>query len=784
MHIIDPNRLLPNLFLFMPMWEMTLKKCKNHRSLLLHSEKVEGVNEIKIKSKNMKVFNLWYKHIGEAKETMLLNVKIRFANHALRLNKDGAFIFAKYQMNNDSVKIIVNEKVIIDIPRYPESWAAPNLNDLEKVHLYRGEHMVATIKCKNPLQALKVVVEMNVLPEDLETQPTIEVDKIVVPELDDSMFDNTSGSSTFSSNVNMMAVDSESEDESGKKKKNKGQEGTIPLKETSNKKKKKKKVNPQDTYSFANQMREKMEKINELPRNEKKPDPQELIKQITSQFKFNVEPGKAPQINIPDNYNVPESSSSSSHSEEEDIPILNPIENSNLSDENDLNNHTIENDQNIANKQSNKPRKFKISKDDPFASSLFRESIAMNYEEPININSVYNTQKVFEDFSEDIKEKLTDADIKPINEDKNQFKLIFDKLDSLSPDELPEFATGVFLNGRVYGLQEHVKKLLDVDFGILRIKEIINNAHITNKLGFYNFFFQIYKESLAEIFFKGLLYNPDFRMLCYFSDAILREDKSCELLANSAKQVTKLIKKPSIPYKLTVSPYIMLRNAIPEFERNMTMYWISTPNETSRPTPFTIIIGSIITLLSKTLSDKDCRYIIYHNQIEILWNKILKLESSFNQDIEKYFTFKNKMHRSNKLVYFLVNLLVKNKISDFLITFMNESNPSEEVKQEFILCLSQILRLSKSFTKNCLKDANIYKQTTSDLGKLFNRDPINPKKQNNKKQTALEKIVDQAKEKVQEVATVVNDTAQSTVENATNAINEKALGVMQQMNVG
>lgn len=686
-HITDPNKLLPNLFLFLPMWEITPKKSKNHRTLILRSEKVEDVNEIKIKTKNIKLLNMLSKQFLVGKEC-LINQQLRYANHSVRLNKDGAFVPAKYQMANDYVKVIVGDKVIVDLPRYPDSWAGPNLNDYEKVHFYRGDHMTATLKCKDMLQAMKIIVEMNMIPDDLETIPNIftKNDDVLVPEVDESAFDNTSGSILDSSN--QISEDNRTEDEDeeeedeaedgqGKKKKKKSKNEEIPLKE----KKKKKRKGVEAMADFSVRMEEKLEKV-QIPSNDNKiHERKEYIEQKVSQFQLKVPVGTSPPITVPEK---------------------GPNDNDILPWE--------------------MPRS-------AITNSLFMNQIKIDFEDLPDLKTEYNVSQVLHM----IKEKNQKAinlcpSIKPIDKDIVPYDEAFADIQKLAPEKLPEFVTGVFLHGRIKSYKELAHSLTNISFSCKRIREIFQSTRVTTKKTFYRFFFQLFKEGLTGTFFRSLVRFPYFRLINYYPDSLMRIDDTLTLLTQLEVKLPPKEKpksKPKIPFKMSIYPHIILANEIPKFQQNQTEIWIDEENKSGVPTSFSMIIAACITLMAMTYSDRDPKLIVYQGQLKKLWKTFKhhskNLGPSFEPVIENL--KRQRAHQVSKVVELLIHALVENKMIEFLINFMKCNCHKNEVMQHLILCVHQLERLNDNFPKDCLKRRSIIKQTVEDLTKVFERDP-------------------------------------------------------------
>lgn len=691
-HITDPNKLLPNLFLFLPMWEITPKKSKNHRTLILRSEKVEDINEIKIKTKNIKLLNMLSKQFLVGKEC-LINQKLRFANHSIRLNKDGAFVPAKYQMSNDYVKVIVGDKVAIDLPRYPDSWAGPNINDYEKVHFYRGDHMTATIKCKDMLQAMKIIVEMNMIPDDLETIPDIFTGKkedLLVPEIDESAFDNTSGSSIASSaqlseaSAGTDDEDEEEEDEAEdghkKKKKKSKNEKEIPLE----KKKKKKRKGVEAMADFSVRMEEKMDKLKELPRNEKRAGRAECIEKIVSQFTLKVPTGTAPPVTVPEK---------------------GPNDNDILPWE--------------------MPRS-------PITSSLFNNQIQTNFPKDITLKDKYNVSQVFQSLTTSNKEAINSLQsVRPNDKDVVPYDEAFENLDKMQPNELPEFVTGVFLHGRTRSYIDLAHSISNINFSCKRIREIFQSTHVKTKKTYYRFFFQLFKEGLAGTFFRSLIRFPYFRLINYYPDSLMRCDDTIETLSKLNVKLpgnTKLKSKPKIPFKLDIYPHIILAHEIPRFQQNQTEIWIDEENQMG-PTPMSMIIAACIALMALTYNDREPKIIIYKGQFKKLWKTFKQHSKNLGSVEPEIEALKLKRaHQDTKVVELLLHALVENKLIEFLINFMKCKNCKNDVTQHLILCVSQLEKLSNNFVKDCLKRKSIVKETKNDLIKVFARDPLKKKK--------------------------------------------------------
>lgn len=712
LYMQDPNRLLPNLALFLPMWDINPKKSKNHRTLIFTSDQVEEVHEIKLKTKNIPVFTKWSKQLSNNRE-MLSQYKLRWANHPVRINKDGAFIPAKYQMDNETVKIIAGDKIILDLPRYPESWAGPNLNDLEKIHFYRKDHMVATLKCKDQIQAMKIIIEMNLVQDDLKTVPDIFLngglaDKEEIPTINEQDIELASADQSSQSSFSEETLE-----DSGKTPKQK------------RKSKKKTKHNGTLNLNFAGLMKEKFEKLH-LPKNQKQATEKDSIEKIISEFKWPIPAGTAPQIEIPQN------TDGIFGNEEELLQMEQKAQ-------------------------------------DPINRSLYQKEVQINFPEKLTVQAPYNLSECCQQLITDdtIKQDLIDYGYTMDNTDVDRYEEVFKQLDQMKPKEYPEFVTGIFLQGRQKTYSQLANNLMSMNFSCRRIRDILSHYRIAKKKHFYQFFHQLIRENLCGIFFESLTRFPYFVIINYFSDAYMRVPQTLSRLAEKFKNDLQFNEKPdktpNIPFKLDIFPHILLINSVPIFERNETEIWIESDDK-MQPTAFTTIVGAIIALLAKTYPAKEQKEILYHGQFTCMFNSLKTLASALPEEIQQRITMKKKSHRSTKVIHVILYAIVQNRIIDFIMKVFQTKNASKAAKEEFVLCIPPLLRLRSCFKMTPLKyEFQFAKELEKDLIKLFSRDPPKKKpleKTIDKKKGENSSILDQTKEKLTQIADQAKEAAE------------------------
>ncbi|OHT01442.1 hypothetical protein TRFO_31769 [Tritrichomonas foetus] len=714
LQIVDPNRLKPNLYVFLPDWNLSSRKSKGHRTIVLEFKKPDEQKIIKMKSKNIKTVDGWLKRMMKAVDELSL-VKIRFANHHARVNKDGTFLQCTVQMSNDAVRIIVNEKVHLDVPRFPESRCFPNLNDFSKVHIYRENHMVATIKCKSNEQANKMLVELNVLPEDLKTIPSTFLETTTIPDISDSAFDEMSSGSSLASSSSqfldaVLAVGGEEEeeeeeenlpgniddnnDENATNKKNnsstKTNNGKVAFQipnsnRNANKNGKKKRKNTVSGISFDILMEQRMEKINDLPRNDKHPDSSEIAVEITKKFDIYKSSKKTPIINV------------EKYSSQDDVP---PFEFPDLPFLKEIKRYTSED-----------------------------EKVKLKRLEAHTINTEYYPTKVFESLPEEIQNKLKEMKFVPLETTVNNFSIFMEQLKNTAEIDLPAVATGIFLNGRKYTCEKMAEKLIDLHFSIDGIRKPLRKYKIKDQYDFYTFFSTIYSRNLASFFFEALYNQPHFRKNNYYPDAIMQVDGICKNLShasskeNSQPLTKQYPKRPNIPYETFCSPHVTLAEMVPIFQSKYKLTWIKQ-NSYETPSEFSMIIAAVIMPIGSTLNDKALYDVLYNGKYDITYDVFLSSSRRLDESIKGYIDRRKNASKHEKIIRTLITLIVNNQLVTALLNFASEANVPSKNLQEWVLCINELLKLNTSFTPECLKTKSLYSDVKNDLDKILNRNPV------------------------------------------------------------
>lgn len=144
---------------------------------------------IKLKSKNQRVIEMWAKAINGSVEE-LNDLKIRIATYKCSINIEGSFLKARVYITNDAISISRGGKVVMDLPRFPVTTAAPNLNDPKKIHIYKNGVLMNTVICDTVEATRRLLIALNSKPDELKTIPEFFITDTNIPDIPDVIFEN------------------------------------------------------------------------------------------------------------------------------------------------------------------------------------------------------------------------------------------------------------------------------------------------------------------------------------------------------------------------------------------------------------------------------------------------------------------------------------------------------------------------------------------------------------------------------------------------------------------
>jgi hypothetical protein len=168
-YIVEPHDLAPKIQVYLPIWQYNMKKTKAHRTIILTSD-IEEHTQIKLKTKNAKTAEVWYRNINQVTEEVR-TLQLRNATHHVGINRDGQFPTVTMIMTNESFKFLYRGAMLCDLPRFPLINSVPVINDFQKIHVYKNGLVATTIRCENEAKARKILIILNTQTADVETVP-------------------------------------------------------------------------------------------------------------------------------------------------------------------------------------------------------------------------------------------------------------------------------------------------------------------------------------------------------------------------------------------------------------------------------------------------------------------------------------------------------------------------------------------------------------------------------------------------------------------------------------
>ncbi|KAH0796072.1 hypothetical protein GPJ56_000140 [Histomonas meleagridis] len=793
--IVDPTQTVPTLNLYLPQWECSVKKSKNHRSIVLQSNEFENIHTIKLKSKNQKAIDLWAKWINNGVED-IKGLKLRIAEFKCKLNMEGSFLKSRLYITNDGISISRQGKTVVELPRAPVTKALPNLNEALKIHLYKNGVSSNTITCEKIEDSRRLILAVNSEPDDLKTIPDFFIGETNIPDIPDEIFESIEANDGAKHNDVVIEAEveeedddflglpqfeeeeegapqtaekeeeSEKEDEEQKKqvkkkkkviktksrkakdkpkkrvKKKSGknvnddEEAPAPKKEKetpqfiskeNNEMEKKKNAllgkgkdnapkpkksvvietsdfipadkNPwpesekeqskskkasqtsevskkqvsesrlyNDPVNFQRRMNDKLEKLAQLPRNEKPPDITTLISQNCAQFGLKEKPGSYPFLDIPD-------------IEEEIIPFQVP--------------------------------------NNAFSSILYSNALVVpTVGETKTLQSTYDIEEIVKSFPPNFQAALKRSGYTPPKEIFDIYTETMKQFKELPPPQQPVAACGLFLQGRSSKLKQISKQLAVLKYPIGLINESLKMMSFSEETDFENFFIGLYKHGFINFFFETVKNEQDFIINNYFPDAFMRCDSFCnDICALSCKPFDQVEPKLGpLPYQGINAPHIIFSNRIPRFMNSITQELIPTTEFAGKrpPSDLSYIIASLIQLMAIIV--KNNHLLVRSKEYAFLWSKINGLSRKFNKP--NFFKFNERPPKEVKIVSFLINVLFDRSLTEFLLLFLQNERANQMVQELFVLSMNELVKL-EAIKKTEVESQEIVIRTKEDVDHIF-----------------------------------------------------------------
>lgn len=699
--IEDETRCLPPVNIYLPNWYISPKKTKNHRTLIFTPRITLETQQIKMKTKNQKTSDTWFRMMDSNIEDMQF-LKIRYATYHIRLNKDGAFVKSTLTIANDSIKFVSHNRILVELPRFPEINAIPNINEPLKVQIFRNNHMVNSVQCVDALQARKVLLALNSLPDELETVPQVVLQMTDVPEInDEDLFDG--GISSVMLDENESDEEEEAKEQPDLTIKPSEMSSLVPSGETvidnidtnseppklvdgspeapkTTKKTKKRKrgkgILDTGPVDFESKMKEKHQKFLEMPRLEPIPEKDVLIAGFMKDFLDSnpAKPGSFPVIEV-------------QGTDEEAEP------------------------------------KF-IFKKLPFTENLFRNEVQnqLNPNE-VTIATTFNIAELFNSLTESQQARLKSLSIVFNQNDYTQKNVILKALKDAPKEMLPIYASGVFLHCRGKSYKALYQDLNQLKFSIKQISRFIEQNPFKSEESCVNFFIKLFSVGYARMFFITLDTMKKFRNSSYFYDSCMRVDGFCSEIAGifdcAVNNVPKFV--PPLPILEYNAPHIVLSNIVPFFKQNQTQNWIDSDGPSkSAYSPFSLIIAAIVELLAYGNTS-----ILYDGKIGLLLDNFKKMTNRMTMEMSR--ALQNVQNTQKKapdtqiVSTYIIVLLITGILDDFLIGYCEAYRGNNELMNEFVLCTVEINKLKGCFVKGCAKTDRFYDEVHEDLLKIFTR---------------------------------------------------------------
>ena len=714
-YITDPSGVAVKIQIYLPEWQMSMKKAKRHRTIIFNSN-IPEFTLVKLKTKNVKLAEFWYKNMNQANEDVRY-LKIRHSTHHVLLNKDGIFSKVTMVMTNEGTKFLYKNSILYaDLPRYPAVHASPYISDFQRIHVYRGEsEIVATIRCTDPLKTRIVLLTLNAQVTDIETVPEffLASDTNDVPELSDSVLADSGPSLGKPANPLyriLLGPDEDEEEEEEEEEEEAHEDGTTPKVKFQSPRKRAgscredryKKLarsgvlSANDKEAFAILMAEKEDKLMSLPRNEKPPNAELMIQNmaLSSVSILGIPEGGYPEITLPE-------------LEDESMPF-------------------------------EMPRSC-------VTEQLFSDVVIGDTPIPhVTMRTNYQPTNVLKGLPDYLRDGMDLLLYKPTEGASNAYDGYLKQLEEIEdgPDRILAMV-GMFLQGRAVSISVLYKGLSMLKFPIKKISECIANHQFTSISKCIEFMSKLCENNLVGFFFKTLERLHQFRDTYYYPDAFMRCEGFCEDIArimSATKPGSKLGVKSLIdktpPFYNVVCPHVGFATMVQRFREKCTENWIvaAPPEEKGEDEeeqlvlneqrkecpPFAMIIAYVMFLMAGKNMD-----IIYKGEYGHLAGPILDLEPILEEPVRELIKdlHNKEIPRRDAVVWALIKLVTHKELPGFLVTFASgEGIRYNERLQEYMLSIHELLKLDSCFPDGVdSQDASLFAETQPILGHLLKR---------------------------------------------------------------
>jgi hypothetical protein len=684
-YVVDPTDVEPKVEIYIPIWQFSMKKAKGHRTIIFTSD-IDDHNSVKFKTKNIKEAESWYRNINQANEDVRY-LQLRQVVHHVQFNRDGSFPVVTMTMTNDGFKFISKSaQVFADIPRAPEISAVPVINDFKKLHVYKNGVVVATLRCEKEEMAREILVILNARPADVETRPQffLEGDPSNVPKLDDWLFEDAEGSKDQADGEEEQGVEESPLKPPAPAISDAGAPAPAPelrsrvsaASDVGAPVKPHRPSQRMNASQFNQLMDHKKEQLKALPRNEKPPDPAQLIDKITADIARAQGHHPYPDIHVPEE-------------------LL----------ESDL-----------------QPFEFpRICVLESLFADHVNEEIAhvkLTIKTPMKVADVAKT------LPPDLRDVLQRLDFRGLTRTTSLYEDAIRKYADLPPDMRARGAAGIFLQGRICLVQRLHDALKTVRFPIRRIHDIVFKHPFRSPEQVVPFFAALFEENLAGFFFRSLEYAPKFRDYPYSPDAFMRVDGFCQEISQYTNYQPPTGKaKGPIPFLDIRAPHVVLAHSIAAFRGQITDQW--TVRESSEDltderrewgAPLSMIVATVFNLIAP--GDPG----LGHGKFTGVWTQILKARPRLTPNLASLIDTCEDSDPDRTPVKAVLTFLVNRALPTLLVAILVADQSRTEAKTtEFVLAVAELLKLNSSVQPGIIQGDSLIRYVSVQLCSLFTK---------------------------------------------------------------
>ncbi|EAY08607.1 hypothetical protein TVAG_239670 [Trichomonas vaginalis G3] len=305
---------------------------------------------------------------------------------------------------------------------------------------------------------------------------------------------------------------------------------------------------------------------------------------------------------------------------------------------------------------------------------IYMETKPLTHEEPINLFYEFNFDSAVQRLKRLPEMKDFEA---PDKKDAMPFtELVKTIIHNTEWAERPLCAAGILLQGRKVSIEELYKNLNEVSFSIFEIQKILREMKVTNEEECVLMFNALFKENLVYNFYTTLETSIVFKRDTYECDALVVCPNFCLEVGSLFDSPVMDCKYKTLPFAADIIPHVRIANYMREMKTSKYVDCIEQ-SETDEIMPLDRILFALVYLLG---DGPD-------TQLRNIWFNIEK-----DEKIEKGVIYG--VTPEQKAVYFLLDLIRKNKLSHHIIYAMENSRYSE-LAQEMIYTADQVIDLNK-----------------------------------------------------------------------------------------